>query len=207
MTFHGLRLRQWLICCLSPLFIVACASAPNAVEPASDQEYVFAEEYRISVGDSLAVNVYGHPDVSTTVIVRPDGKITIPVAGDVEVGGSMPEDVAIEIKGSLSDYIRDPIVTVTVASISNADYQSRVRITGAVTSPQSVPFQNGMTVMDVVLEAGGVNEFANSSRTKLFRKGESPKTIRLDRILSGRDLSTNVRLRPGDVISVPERVF
>ena len=193
------------------LFVIggmaACAS-PGA-PPVEDEnyEFVFAEEYRIGVGDSLTVVVYGHEDVTSTVGVRPDGKITMPIAGDILVGGKVPEDVAEEIKTALAKYIRNPIVTVSVASISSSDYQSRVRITGAVSNPQSVEFKNGMTVMDVVLEAGGVNEFANAGRAKLYREGQAPVTIRLDRILSGRDLSTNVRLRPGDVVSVPERVF
>lgn len=169
--------------------------------------YIFSEEYRIGVGDSLAVNVYGHPDVSATVTVRPDGKITLPIAGDVSVGGEVPSNVASSVAKTLETYIRNPIVTVTVASISGSDYLSRIRITGAVNNPQSVDFRNGMTVMDVVLEAGGVSEFANPSRTKLYRAGLEPYAIRLDRILKGRDLSTNIRLQPGDVISVPERTF
>ena len=170
-------------------------------------DYVFADAYRIGVGDALMVNVYGHADASANVSVRPDGKITIPIAGDVSVGGALPEDVAQQITKLLSDYIREPIVTVTVTAVAGGDYQTRVRVTGAVNAPQSVPFKNGMTLMDVVLEAGGLNEFANARGAKIYRQGEPPISVRLDRILSGRDLSTNVRLRPGDVVSVPERIF
>ena len=187
--------------------VAACAGTNPVAVDSPVEDFVFAEEYRIGVGDALTVNVYGHPDVTSTVTVRPDGKITMPIAGDIPVGGEVPEDVAKTVTGILAEYIRNPIVTVTVANISSSDYMSRVRVTGAVTNPQSVAFQNGMTVMDVVLEAGGVTEFANSSRAKLYRQGQEPLTVRLDRILSGRDLSTNVRLRPGDVVSVPERVF
>ena len=194
-----------IILCVCGLAACTTTGAPPPED--SDYEFVFAEEYRIGVGDDLTVNVYGHEDVTTTVSVRPDGKITMPIAGDILVGGEVPETVAAEIKTALSKYIRDPIVTVSVTSISGADYQSRVRITGAVVNPQSVAFQNGMTVMDVVLEAGGLNEFAAASRAKLYREGREPIGVRLDHILSGRDLSTNVRLRPGDVISVPERTF
>ncbi|MEQ8693327.1 MAG: polysaccharide biosynthesis/export family protein [Pseudomonadales bacterium] len=189
---------------------LACGCAPTAVapqQPSDDEGFIFADEYRIGVGDSLAVHVYGHEDVTSTVTVRPDGNITIPIAGDLLVGGEIPEDVAKKVTEILSKYIRNPIVTVTVADISSSDYLSRVRVTGAVETPQSIGFKNGMTVMDVVLEAGGVNEFANAARTRLYRQGQEPMAIRLDRILSGRDLSTNVRLRPGDVISVPERAF
>ena len=187
--------------------LMACAPTGSTVVGDRPEEFVFASEYRIGVGDSLVVTVYGHDDVTSTVTVRPDGKITVPIAGDVHVGGGIPEDVAKEIAEALAVYIRNPIVTVTVDDISSADYLSRVRVTGAVEEPQSVGFKNGMTVMDVVLEAGGVTEFANPARTKIFRQGLEPIAIRLDRILSGRDLSTNVRLRPGDVISIPERTF
>ena len=187
--------------------LAGCNSAPTAQVQTTDENYVFAEDYKIGVGDNLTVDVYGHEEVTSTVTVRPDGKITLPIAGDLLVGGQVPEVVAEEVAGILSEYIRNPIVTVTVANISSSDYLSRVRVTGAVETPQSIEFKNGMTVMDIVLEAGGVNEFANAARTKLYRQGREPVGIRLDRILSGRDLSSNVRLRPGDVISVPERAF
>ncbi|NKB97866.1 MAG: sugar ABC transporter substrate-binding protein [Pseudomonadales bacterium] len=186
---------------------ISCASGVVVLDDPTNQEFVFAEEYRIGVGDTLSIDVYAHEDVSTIVMVRPDGKITIPIAGDIPVGGNEPEEVATRITKILSTFIRDPIVTVTVANVSNSDYLSRIRITGAVVSPQSVEFKNGMTVMDVVLEAGGVNEFANSAKVRVFRQGHEPIVIRLDRILNGRDLRSNVRLRPGDVITVPERLF
>ena len=189
------------------IFAVACSTGSAPPPGSTNDDYVFADVYRVGVGDTLTVDVYGHPDVTTTVAVRPDGKITVPITGDVLVGGKIPEEIAEELKGRLSKYIRNPIVTVTVANISSADYLSRVRVTGAIKEPQSVVFRNGMTVMDVVLEAGGVTEFANESGTKLYRKGQEAMRIRLDQILNGRDMSTNVRLRPGDVISIPERIF
>ena len=201
---------QYKLILASVTLVLCTACGPAAVAPTKDvdaEDFVFAPEYRIGVGDSLTVTVYGHDDVTSTVVVRPDGKITLPIAGDMTVGGEIPEEVAKEVAEELAVYIRNPIVTVTVANISSSDYLSRVRVTGAVENPQSVSFKNGMTVMDVVLEAGGINEFANAARTRLYRQGQEPMAIRLDRILSGRDLSTNIRLRPGDVISIPERAF
>ena len=190
------------------ILVGGCAGSNTATTAQTgDTEFVFAQEYRIGVADNLTVNVYGHDDVSSSVVVRPDGKITIPIAGDIAVGGKVPENVAAEIKQILSKYIRDPIVTVTVANTSGLDYLSRIRVTGAVVTPQSMEFKNGMTVLDVVLEAGGPNEFASPRRTKVYRSGVPPLLVRLDLILSGKDLSSNLNLKPGDVVSVPERVF
>ena len=91
--------------------------------------------------------------------------------------------------------------------MGSAEYSSRVRVTGAVNSPSSLPFRSGMTVLDVILEVGGPNEFANPNKTLLYRRSGEPLRIRLDRLLKGGDMSTNYRLRPGDIISVPERIL
>jgi polysaccharide export outer membrane protein len=190
------------------LVLAGCAAntgAPPDINIPPEDQYI--DEYLIGIGDNLQVDVYQHPDVSTNVTVRPDGKITIPVAGEVFVGSRTPVAVADIIKERLAEYIRDPIVTVTVSGMGSSEYENRVRITGAVGSPSSQPYRTGMTVLDVVLEAGGVSEFAAPSKTVIYRKGEAPIRVRLDRILKSGDMSTNYQLRPGDVITVPERIF
>jgi polysaccharide export outer membrane protein len=200
------RLRS-LIGLAAAILLTACASdaaPPSTSVPLEDQ---YIDEYLIGIGDSLKVDVYKNPDVSTTVTVRPDGKVTIPVAGEVFVGSRTPESVADIITERLAEYIRDPIVTVTVEGMGSSEYVNRVRITGAVGSPSSQPFRTGMTVLDVVLEAGGVTEFAASSKTLIYRKGSEPLKVRLDRILKAGDMSTNYELKPGDIITVPERIF
>jgi polysaccharide export outer membrane protein len=186
--------------------IVGCA-ATNVPAPPVDNQPAFAQEYRIGIGDRLKVDVYRNPDLSVEVPVRPDGKITVPVAGDVAVGGHTPEEVSGVIAKALAEYIRDPIVTTSVIGLGSNEFLTRVRVTGAVGNPVSMPFKNGMTVLDVVLEAGGVNEFANASKTVLYRAGGERLSIRLDKVLNGSDLSTNVTVQPGDVITVPQRLF
>ena len=165
------------------------------------------KEYRIGIGDNLKVDVYRNADLSVSVTVRPDGKITVPVAGDVAVGGHTPEEVSKLITAALAEFIRDPIVTTTVVGMGTNEYLTRVRVTGAVEKPSSVPYRNGMTVLDVVLESGGVNEFANPGGTVLYRASGERLKIRLDRLLDGADLSTNFAVRPKNVITVPERLF
>lgn len=187
--------------------VAGCASVDPSPAPENNTGPSFADDYVIGIGDSLAVHVYGNENLSTSVPVRPDGKITVPIAGDIHVGGLTPERVSEEISARLEEYIRDPIVTTTVTNFGDSDYISRVRVTGAVGSPSSIPFRNGMTVLDVVLDAGGVTDFSNPGKTVIYRKDGVRLPVRLDRILKRGDLSTNYTLMPGDVISVPESLF
>lgn len=167
----------------------------------------FAQEYQIGVGDNLRIEVWRNPDLSVSVPVRPDGKISVPLVGDLLVGGKTPTTVSADLTKSLSTYIRDPSVTVIVTDMGSSNFRNRVRVTGAVDRPVSQPYRQGMTVLDMVLEAGGPNEFANLSRTVLYRSSGDRIEIRLDRILRRGDMATNYALKPGDVITVPERVF
>jgi polysaccharide export outer membrane protein len=131
----------------------------------------------------------------------------VPLAGDVDVGNKTPEEVSEEIAKTLGVYIRDPYVTVIVTNMGSDQYRSRVRVTGAVNAPLSAPYRQGMTVLDVVLEAGGITEFANASKTSLYRSNNERIAIDLHGILNRGDMRTNYPLLPGDVITVPERAF
>jgi len=167
-------------------------------------------EYRIGIDDVLQVNVWRNPDLGITVPVRPDGKISVPLVGDVQAGGLTPVDVSKIIKLELDKYVRDPHVTVIVSGLRSHEFLTRLRVTGAVNQPTSLNYRQGMTVLDAILLSGGVNDFAAANRTKLYRK-EKNKTvvisIPLDDILYEGELSTNIELLPGDVITVPERLF
>ena len=168
------------------------------------------DAYYIGVDDILQVNVWKNPDVSVTVPVRPDGKISVPLVGDVIAGGKEPMEVAEEIRKALAKFIREPQVAVILTQLNSHEFISRVRITGAVNTPSSVPFRQGMTVLDAMLQAGRVNDFAAANSAKLYRK-EGKDTIRYDiflnDILNSGQLETNYMLLPGDIITVPERLF
>lgn len=167
-------------------------------------------EYRIGVDDVVQVNVWRNPDLSVSVPVRPDGMISVPLIGDVQAGGKTSTEVAETIRQKLSQYIRDPNVAVILSALRSHDYLSRVRVTGAVRQARSMPFRQGMTVLDAVLDAGGVNDFAAPNRTKLYRKINNRTevlNVELGDILNKGRLETNVQLVPGDVITVPERIF
>lgn len=197
---------SFAVCVCLLVLAAGCSTAGLTLPEDVAEGPEFIDQYIIGVGDSLAVDTYRNADLSVEVSVRPDGKITVPVAGEIMVGGMTPVAVADMIAKSLGEYLRDPIVTVTVVGMGSNEFLSRVRVTGAVNGPLSLPYRPGMTVMDVVLEAGGLTEFARPSKTILYR-GQQSIRIRLDRILNRGDLATNMTLRPGDVISVPERIF
>ena len=200
---------KWALLLIAGLLTLAGCVAPSGGPPpeGSDLEPGFADEYRIGVGDNLRINVWRNDDLSADVPVRPDGKISVPLAGDVLVGGKTPEEVSAELTKSLATYIRDPYVTVIVTDMGSDQFRSRVRVTGAVNNQLSLPYRQGMTVLDLVLEAGGVNEFSSPNRSVLYRRNGDRININLDRILKRGDMATNFPLRPGDVITVPERAF
>ena len=192
---------------LAILSLSACATNSSPPPDAAPPEDQYIDEYLIGIGDNLRVDVYQHADLSAAVSVRPDGKITVPVAGEIFVGSRTPVAVAEIIATELSQYVREPIVTVTVAGMAGSEYQNRIRVTGAVNSPKSAPYRTGMTVLDVVLEAGGVSEYGAPSRALIYRKNGERLKVRLDRILRSGDMSTNYYLQPGDILTVPERIF
>ncbi|MEY8200634.1 MAG: polysaccharide biosynthesis/export family protein [Colwellia sp.] len=169
-----------------------------------------ASAYYIGVDDVLQINVWRNPDLSVTVPVRPDGKITVPLVGDIQAGGKVPMVVASDINKKLKKYIREPQVTVILTQLRSHEFVSRIRVTGAVQSPASLPYRQGMTVLDAVLQAGGLNEFASANGGRLFRKTSNSTeqySIYLSDIFNSGELETNYELMPGDIISVPERLF
>jgi polysaccharide export outer membrane protein len=206
----GLR---WTSVLLGVLLVAGCEDMPAPPEAAPGEGGRFASiegDYRIGVDDRVQVTVWRNPELSVTGPVRPDGKISVPIIGDVEAGGRTPSEVAEIIKGKLSAYIRDPNVVVILTELRSHEFLSRVRVTGAVRNPRSMPHRQGMTVLDAVLESGGVNDFSAPSRTKLYRKTKDKTEIfdiDLNDILRKGRLESNLMLKPGDVISVPERLF
>lgn len=194
------------------LLLAACATTTGSTShpPSINPQAQAVSVYHIGVDDIVEVSVWHNPDLSAKVPVRPDGMISIPLVGDVMAGGKTPEEVSAEIAEKLKAYVRDPQVAVILTELRSHEYLSRVRVTGAVRQPISVPFRQGMTVLDAVLAAGGTTDFAASDRTELYRKdGDATKSyaVRLDQILKKGDLTTNYPAQPGDVITVPERAF
>lgn len=191
--------------------VATAAEAPTAPAPTAAATAEAGAVYRIGQDDILQVSVWRSPELSVTVPVRPDGRISVPLVGDVVVAGRTPDQVAADIKGKLSAYVREPQVSIILTELRSHEYLSRVRVTGAVRTPVSVPYRPGMTVLDAVLAAGGVTEFASADNTKLFRRNKSETLetlpIKLDRLMKKGDLENNLALQPGDIVTVPERAF
>ncbi|MEE4303044.1 polysaccharide biosynthesis/export family protein [Wenzhouxiangella sediminis] len=212
MIMFKIREALLVMATLSALLMAGCASGPSAGPvPPSSLMSMAVEDYRIGVDDVVQVSVWRREDLGVTVPVRSDGKITVPLIGDIQAGGLRPEEVADNARGLLADYIREPNVTVIVTELRSHEYLSRVRVTGAVRSPVSLPHRQGMTVLDAVLAAGGPNEYAAADRSALHRHldkgGFESYALPLRRILEQGDLSANHVLMPGDVITVPQRNF
>jgi polysaccharide export outer membrane protein len=203
-----------LLLCGLAITLFGCAKPAASPEPLDPALGVFGPggtaTYLIGVDDKVQVNVWRSPELSIIVPVRPDGMISVPLIGDVQAGGKTPSDVGMAIEQKLSAYVRDPHVAVIVTELRSHEFLSRVRVTGAVRTPKSMPHRQGMTVLDAVLEAGGINEFASANRTKVYRRVKDKTEVvdvELGAILNKGDLETNVMLRPGDVVTVPERLF
>lgn len=194
------------------MILAACATGGGQASSVPPPAYsgTGVNEFHIGVDDLLEVSVWKNPELGVKVPVRPDGKITVPLVGDIQAGGQTPEQVAKDIQTRLADYVRDPQVTVILTELRSNEYLSRVRVTGAVRQPISIPYRQGMTVLDAILAAGGTTEFAAPGRSELYRKQDGVTKsyrIELDQILDRGALDTNYPVAPGDVITVPERLL
>jgi polysaccharide export outer membrane protein len=165
-------------------------------------------DYLIGPGDSVQVFVWRNPDLTVTVPVRPDGKISTPLVENMVAVGKTPSQLARDIESALSTYVKSPEVNVIVTV--PASVFSQVKIIGQVLHPQALPYREGMTVLDAVLAVGGLGQFAAGNRAHLVRtvngKSEEIK-IRLEGLVNDGDMKQNLRLQPGDVLVVPETRF
>ncbi|TVZ41307.1 polysaccharide export outer membrane protein [Alteromonadaceae bacterium 2753L.S.0a.02] len=197
--------------CLVAILGVACSSTSKLPAPkTSAVDFNSVDTYRIGIADQLNVVVWRNAELSVNVPVRPDGKISIPLIGDVVAAGKEAPALSEEIEKALASFVRTPNVTVIVTAANNAEYFNRVRITGAVVQPVSVAYREHMTVLDLVLAAGGLSEFASGNGAKLYRKtdaGVKTYNVRLKDIMNKGDIRTNYTLLPSDIVTVPESVF
>jgi polysaccharide export outer membrane protein len=182
--------------------------ATTAVDPAAVPATV-GPNYIVGPGDSLQIFVWRNAELTTTVPVRPDGKITTPLVQDMVAVGKTPSELARDIEKVLAEYIRSPQVNVIVANPVSAF--SQVKVIGQVTNPQSLAYRDGMRVLDVVLASGGLAEFAAGNRAKIVRKDADGKTgelrVRVGDLLNKGDMRHNLELKPGDVLVIPESRF
>jgi len=165
--------------------------------------------YLIGPGDNLSIFVWRNPDLSQSVTVRPDGRVSIPLVEDLEVTGKTPTQLARIIEKELGIYVRDPLVTVIIGGFLGP-YGQQIRILGEAAKPQALPFRQDMTVLDVMIAVGGITDFAAGNKTKIIRMVDGVQKefqIRLDDLIRDGDISANVDMLPGDILIIPESWF
>ena len=181
----------------------AAGIAPGAAGSTGSESYV------IGPGDSLQVFVWGHDELSTVVQVRPDGQISTPLVEDLQAAGNTPTELARSVEEVLGEYVRSPTVTIIVQRFVGA-YDQQIRVVGEATEPQSLNFRDGMTLLDVMIEVGGLSEFASGNRAKIVRRvsdQEETINVRIKDLLNRGDMNQNVRMMPGDVVIIPQSIF
>ena len=204
-----MKIRNIILSITTLIFLAGCNSSVTPITSSSPPDAFTpnATPYVVGNGDQLDIRVWRNPELSVSVPVRPDGIIAIPLAGEIEAAGKTTQELTGEITTKLSEYLKQPTVTVIVTDTSSTEFTQRVRVTGAVASPISIPWREGMTVLDVVLQAGGTTEFANENNARLVRKtasGIEVYPVDLEEILKQGTLDTNYSLAPSDIITVPE---
>jgi len=192
---------------IGSMAIVACSTtgaypaAPTSV-PALDHRY------KVGPLDILSITVWRNPELSATVTVRPDGRISMPLIDDVMAAGKNPTELSREIEKGLAKVIREPTVTVIVSGFQG-NFGEQIRIVGEAARPQAVPFRQNMTVLDVMIQAGGLTDYADGNSAVLVRGSEGGKqySVRLKDLLKRGDISANSAVLPGDIIIVPQSWF
>ena len=200
-------MKRLAIVLAATIAIAGCASTGDQ-PPAPRQAAVPDYKYKIGPGDGLNIQVWRNPELSASVPVRPDGKMTSPLIEDLVAIGKNPTDLAREIEEKLKKYIQDPVVTVIVTGFVGPTSE-QVRIVGSATRPSALPYRQNMTILDAMIAVGGITEFASGNRAVLVRAAEGNKeyNVRLKDLLKRGDVSANVDLRPGDILIIPETWF
>lgn len=195
-----------LIAAIAAIFAVTACSNVNRDASTESPAAVAPVEYKIGPLDQIQVFVWRAPDVSVTVPVRPDGKISTPLVEDMVAAGKTPTELARDLEEALGAFIQDPVVTVIVQNFTGP-FDQQVRVVGATAQPVAVPYRSQMTVLDVMVAVGGLNEFADGNNAVLFRRSNGDHQsfrIRLDDLLKDGDITANAAVAPGDVILIPE---
>lgn len=186
------------------LVIFGCSSYPPAPSSASSPDY----NYIVGPGDMVNIVVWRNPELSMSVPVRPDGKITAPLVEDLTAMGKDSTTLARDMEAALGKFIRDPVVTVIVTGFVGP-YSEQIRVVGEAANPQTLPYKQKMTLLDVMIAVGGMTDFADGNATTLLRTTEGNKQygVRVKDLIKRGDVSANVEMKPGDVLIVPRSWF
>lgn len=194
------------------LACVGCARSPAPLDAAAGSPEVTAPDYLIGAGDTLNIFVFRAPELSANELtVRPDGRLSLPLVPDIQASGRTPSQLAGDIQERLTRYVIEPMVTVMVKSFVGQPNQ-QIRVIGEAAQPMSVPYREGMSVLDVMIEAKGLTRYAAGNRAEIIRRGPGGQPqekirVRLADLLRDGDVSQDVPLRPGDTLVIPSSWF
>jgi len=204
------RMGPWFLLLASALALQACGGGGAAVRAADKASLSAPEsEYRIGPGDQLRIFVWNQPEISGQVPVRPDGYISAPLIEDVVAAGKTPTELARDIETRLSEYIRTPKVNVIVVNFQGTA-ADQIKVVGQATNPRALPYRSNMTLLDVMIEVGGLTEFAAGNRARVIRIVNGKQTeipVRIKDLLTKGKMDANLRMLPGDVVVIPESIF
>ena len=190
------------------LGVASCASTGGGQAPLCPEPEDSSQDYIIGAGDTLEIFVWREPELSGTIPVRPDGKISISLVEDMIAVGKTPTELARDMEEVLGEYLRLPKVNIIVASEGSAN---QIQVIGNVVTPQSIAYRDNIRILDVVVAVGGLDDFAAGNRSQVIRMLEGGTTaecrIRLNDLLEDGDMSQNIFMYPGDVLIVPESRF
>jgi polysaccharide biosynthesis/export protein len=191
------------------LMIMAIAGCGTTYPPMGRQAANADVPYLIGPGDTVSIVVWRNPDLTMSIPVRPDGKISTPLVEDLLASGKTSTQLARDIEKALARYIQNPVVTVIVNSFVGT-YSQQVRVIGEATKPQALPFRENMSLLDVMISVGGITDFADGNKASILRTsgGKTQRFgVRVSDLVRGGDLSADVSMRPGDVLVIPQSFF
>ncbi len=192
------------------LLVGGCSSTPTtSTKQIAEEAMSPAGDYRIGPGDALDIFVWEHEDLSLSVPVRPDGKISTPLVEDMKAEGKTPSELSKDLEKALSEFVRAPVVSVIVQEF-NGQFSNQIRVVGQAEKPQALSYREGITLLDVMIEVGGLTQFAAGNKSKIVRKEgntQSEMPVRLADLMKKGKIDNNVAMRPGDVLIIPESVF
>ncbi len=191
-----------------PLVAGCSSKAPSAADLGTGG-IASGPQYVIGPGDTLNVFVYRAPELSITLPVRPDGRVSIPLVSDIPAAGRTPSQLSTAIEQRLKEYVKEPNVTVMVTSFVGP-FDRQVRVIGEATQPLALPYRDRMTVLDVMIEAKGLTRFASGNSAEIVRRSGSKTTsipVRLSDLLRDGDVAQNVAMQPGDTLIIPQTYF
>jgi polysaccharide biosynthesis/export protein len=190
------------------LIVTACGGAPP-LPPAPPASSLPSAEYRIGPGDSLNIFVWRNPELTLTVPVRPDGRLSIPLVEDVVAIGKTPTSLAREFEERLSKYVKEPLVTVIVEGFVGP-IPDQIRVIGEAAQPRALPYRADMTLLDAMIAVGGLTKYAAGNDSVIVRTAQGEQntySVHLNSLIRDGDIESNVALRPGDILIIPQRLF